>query len=60
MNYRQIETSREVRLWITQVIVPAVGMAVGTIILVPEAKQFVAKKYVDVKHFVKDKFKSEA
>ncbi|MDD3229754.1 MAG: hypothetical protein PHE09_11115 [Oscillospiraceae bacterium] len=53
MNYRQIETSREVRLWITQVIVPAVGMAVGTVILVPEAKAMVARAIVTVK----DKFK---
>ena len=55
MNDRQIETSREVRLWITQVIVPAVGMAVGTVILVPEAKDLVAKTIVKVK----DKFKKE-
>lgn len=55
MNYRQIETSREVRLWITQVIVPAVGMAVGTVILVPETKDLVAKTIVKVK----DKFKKE-
>lgn len=53
MNYKQIETSREVRLWITQIIVPTVGMALGAVILVPEAKDFAARTIVKIK----DKFK---
>ena len=49
MNYRQIETSREVRLWVTQIVVPTAGMLLGTIILVPEVKDFAAKTIVKVK-----------
>ena len=49
MNYRQIETSREVRLWITQVIVPTVGMGLAAVMMVPEVKDFAAKTIVKVK-----------
>lgn len=49
MNYRQIETSREVRLWITQVIVPTAGMALAAVMMVPEVKDFAAKTIVKVK-----------
>ena len=56
MNYRQIETSREVRLWVTQIVVPTAGMLLGAIILVPEAKDMAAKTIVRIK----SKFKKEA
>ena len=40
MTYKQVETSREVRLWLTQIVLPIVGVAM----LVPEARQAVWKK----------------
>ena len=55
MNYKQIETSREVRLWITQVIVPTVGMGLAAVMMVPEVKDFAAKTIVKIK----SKFKKD-
>ena len=49
MSYRQIEASREARLWITQVIVPTLLLA-GTVVMVdPELKEAVKTKVKDVK-----------
>lgn len=56
MTYKQIEASREVRLWIGQVIVPAIGVA-AVAMSNPEVRKAVSKKADDVKHFVKTKFK---
>lgn len=53
MTYKQIEASREVRLWIGQVIVPAV---MGGVMLManPTTRNFI----VDKSTVVKDKFKT--
>lgn len=45
MTYKQIEASREVRLWITQVIIPAFGIAM----MIPEAREAVVAKAKEVK-----------
>ena len=45
MTYKQIEASREARLWIGQIIVPAVGLALAF----PEARDWVKEKIEDVK-----------
>jgi hypothetical protein len=52
MTYKQIEASREVRLWITQVIVPVFGIAM----LFPECRNAVVTKANDVADLVKRKF----
>ena len=44
MTNRQIEASREIRLWITQVIVPMFGIAM----LIPECRETVVKTAKDV------------
>lgn len=49
MTYRQVETSREIRLWITQVIIPMFGIAM----MIPEAREAVVTKARELK----DKFK---
>ena len=49
MTYKQIEASRELRLWITQVVVPAVGIAM----LFPEVRKSVADKAKDVADQIK-------
>ena len=54
MTYRQIEASREARLWIGQVIVPAC-MTVATIMSIPEARAAVKQTFTKVK----DTFKTE-
>lgn len=45
MTYRQTETSREIRLWITQVIIPALGVTM----MIPEAREAVVAKAREVK-----------
>ena len=52
MTWKQIEASREARLWIGQVIIPAV---VGVMAVSPEARQMVKTKYVQVKNTIRRK-----
>lgn len=52
MTYKQIEASRELRLWIGQVIVPAVAVAV-TVATVPEVREAVAEKFTSLKDRLK-------
>lgn len=57
MTYKQIETSREVRLWIGQIIVPAVSLAV-TAMAIPQVREPIVSKVKSVKEsFKKRKFK---
>lgn len=56
MTYKQIEASREMRLWIGQVIVPAAVAAV-TIASNPQTRTYVSKKYNNVKSRIQKKFK---
>ena len=51
MTYKQIETSREIRLWITRVLLPAFGIAM----MFPEYRESVV---TSVKK-IKNKFKSK-
>lgn len=56
MTYKQIEASRELRLWIGQVIVPAV--VAGTAIMSnPIARQTITEGVSNVKKFASDKVK---
>ena len=50
MNYRQVETSREIRLWITQVIIPMFGIAM----MIPEAREAIVTKAKELKDKVKN------
>lgn len=56
MTYKQIETSREIRLWIGQIIVPAATVA-ATMMAIPEVRQAVSAKAKDVKQTIEEKFK---
>ena len=49
MTNRQIEASREIRLWITQVVVPAFGIAM----LFPEVRKSVSDAAKDVGNKIK-------
>ena len=55
MTYKQIEASREMRLWIGQVIVPAVTAAIA-IASNPQTRNYVSEKYNNVKSRIKKKF----
>lgn len=58
MTYKQIEASREARLWIGQVIVPAAtGIAIA--MANPEVRKAVTTKFNSVKESIKKKFKKE-
>lgn len=56
MTYKQIETSREIRLWIGQIIVPAITLT-ATMMVIPEVRQAVSAKAKDVKQTIEEKFK---
>lgn len=55
MTYKQIEASREMRLWIGQVIVPAAAAAVA-IASNPQARNYVSEKYRNAKRYIQQKF----
>lgn len=54
MTYKQIEASREARLWIGQVILPIVT----AVMLVPEAREAVIDKVKTAKKNIEKKFKN--
>lgn len=58
MTYKKIEASRELRLWIGQIIVPAITLA-ATTMAIPEVRQAVAAKANDIKYSIERKFKKE-
>ena len=58
MTYKQIETMREIRLWLGQIIVPATTAAVAAL-SIPEVRQAVAAKAESVKRSVENKMKKE-
>lgn len=55
MKQKTIDTSREVRLWLTQVVLPAVGIAA----MVPEVREAVVAKYQETKNSIKTKFQKK-
>lgn len=56
MTYKQIEASRELRLWIGQVIVPAVTMAVA-LTSIPEVRNAASTKIEKLKWKLKSRSK---
>lgn len=59
MTYKQIEASREARLWLGQIIVPALTFA-ATTLAVPEVRQAIATKAMSVKQSIEQKMKRGA
>ena len=51
MSYRRIDASREARLWITQVIVPLIGIGA----MIPEVRDAAITKFKEVKKKITDK-----
>ena len=58
MTYKQIEASREARLWIGQVIVPAIAFAAGAL-AVPEIRKAASTKINNAKQRIKNKFRRD-
>ena len=59
MTNRQIETSREIRLWIRDIIVPSIGVGATILWLHPEIKDNIKSKVDEVKSKFKNKFKKD-
>jgi hypothetical protein len=57
MTYKQIETSREIRLWLGQIIIPAAGVAVA-ILSIPEVRHKIGSKVTNVKESIQYKIRS--
>lgn len=57
-TWKQIETSREIRLWISQIIVPVIGVT-GALMAIPEVREAVKVKSVEIKDKLKSKFKKD-
>ena len=53
VTYKQVEASREARLWLTQIVLPIVGMTM----LVPEARKAVVAKVKQAKKNIETAFK---
>lgn len=53
MTFKQIEASREARLWLGQIILPVVGV----VMMVPEARNAVIDKAKEAKKAIETKFK---
>lgn len=56
MTYKQIEASREIRLWIGQVLVPATALIVA---ISPDARKTIADKATSVKESIKNRFNKD-
>lgn len=53
MTNRQIETSREIRLWIRDIIVPSIGVGATVLWLHPEIKDNIKSKINEIKSKLK-------
>ena len=56
MSYRRIEASREARLWLGQIIIPAVSAVVAAL-SIPQVREMVATKAEQVKCSIENKMK---
>lgn len=56
MTWKQIEASREIRLWIGQIVVPTITLA-GMAMSIPEVREAVGSKARQMKEAINSKFK---
>lgn len=56
MTYKQIEASREARLWIGQVIVPAIGVS-AALLSNPHIRDAASEKFNNIKQKLQNKKK---
>lgn len=56
MTFKQIETSREIRLWLTEIIIPTAAV-VGLALTIPEVRESIGNGFRKTKMFVKSQFK---
>lgn len=58
MTYKQIEASREIRLWIGQLIVPAVTTVI-TLMAIPQVRSAVSDKFTRIKMSIENKIRKD-
>ena len=58
MKHKHVEASREVRLWLGQIVIPALTV-VATALTIPEVRSKAASKASDIKNSIKRKFKKD-
>lgn len=58
MTWKRIETMREMRLWIGQIIVPTVTL-VAAAMAIPEVRETVASKAKEIKSKIDNKIKKD-
>lgn len=56
MTWKQIEKSREIRLWVTQIVVP-IAVVAGTALSIPEVRKAAAAKANQIKYDIESKIK---
>ena len=54
MTYKRIEASREARLWLGQIIIPAASATVA-FLTIPEVRQMIATKANQIKYSIENK-----
>ena len=54
MTWKQLETRRETRLWLSQIVMPAITFA-ATTLAIPEVRQAVAAKARSIKESIENK-----
>lgn len=57
MTYKQIEASREARLWLSQIVIPAASVAVA-ILSIPEVRQAIGTKAANIKESIQNKIRN--
>lgn len=58
MTWKQLETAREARLWVKEVIAPT-ALVVGLVASNPEIRKSVATKFNNIKSSIENKFKKD-
>lgn len=58
MTWKRIETMREVRLWIGQIIVPAVTLVAASM-AIPEVREVIVTKANQIKESINNKIKKD-
>lgn len=59
MTWKQIEASREIRLWVKEIVVPVVVTGATVYAAFPEAREFVKAKASNIKEKIKTKTKKK-
>lgn len=60
MTYKEIDASRNIRLWITQVGLPLATLTATTLVALPETRHAIGEKIGQISKSIKRSFKKES